>query len=363
MRDRLHRQYPGLEPGLDLVETVRAVHEGAAGAAEVKTLIVLDQFEQWLAAHPHFEDSELLNALRLCSQSRVQCLLLVRDGFLLTAKRFLDALDVPVLEGRSWAIVEPFSTEHAVVVLTEFGRAYDRFDDGQPGPEQIRFMKQAVAAMAKDEKVICVELALYADMIKDQPWTPATLKGPGDLKEVGKTFLEAEFRFGTVRHEHEKAARGSWNCCCRKATSDHQRSPLAGRLAAGVRLRESAGRLSAVIRILADDLPLIMPVESDETTGDTPQGNDRGDAGNGDKSRSPESGPAVPLDPRVPADPLRAWLRGTATKDAAGTSQAGAAAADRGLEGDRIPQIRRNATTRTCRGRSSISNSVLRPAE
>ena len=54
-------------------------------------------------------------------------------------------------------------------------------------------MEQAVAAMAKDTTVICIELALYAEMIKDQPWTPGTLKGPGSLRQVGKTFLEQSF--------------------------------------------------------------------------------------------------------------------------------------------------------------------------
>ena len=80
------------------------MRDGQAGAAGVKTLIVLDQFEQWLAVHHHEPDAELLDALRLCSQPRVQCLLLVRNGFLTAGQQCMRTLDIPLKEHQSWRL-------------------------------------------------------------------------------------------------------------------------------------------------------------------------------------------------------------------------------------------------------------------
>jgi hypothetical protein len=43
--------------------------------------MVLDQFEQWLHAKKEDESTELVQALRQCDGGRVQCIVMVRDGF------------------------------------------------------------------------------------------------------------------------------------------------------------------------------------------------------------------------------------------------------------------------------------------
>ena len=60
-------------------------------------------------------------------------------------------------------------------------------------PEQESFLSQAVAGLAQDGKVISVRLALFAEMVKGKPWTPATLQEVGGTEGVGVTFLEETF--------------------------------------------------------------------------------------------------------------------------------------------------------------------------
>ena len=68
-----------------------------------QALIVVDQFEQWLHAHPGQQMTDLARALRQCDGCHVQCLLLVRDDFWLASTRFAQQLDVPLAEGRNAA--------------------------------------------------------------------------------------------------------------------------------------------------------------------------------------------------------------------------------------------------------------------
>ena len=85
---------------------------------------------------------------------------------------------------------------HAEKVLAAFGRAFGALP-GEPaklGREHRHFVEQAVAGLAQEGKVICVRLALFAQMMKDRPWTPASLRGVGGTFGVGsRAFLEETF--------------------------------------------------------------------------------------------------------------------------------------------------------------------------
>src|SRR5262249_38297239 len=68
---------------------------------------------------------------------------------------------------------------------------------------------QAVSGLAQDGKVIPVRLALFAEMVRGKPWTPATLKQVGGTEGVGVTFLDATFTAATAPPQHrlhQKAA-------------------------------------------------------------------------------------------------------------------------------------------------------------
>src|SRR5262249_5506225 len=86
-------------------QTPAALRRGQGLSAGQKVLIVLDQFEQWLHGRKDEEASELIRALRQCDAGRVQCLLLVRDDFWLAVSRFMQALEVPVMEGENSRLV------------------------------------------------------------------------------------------------------------------------------------------------------------------------------------------------------------------------------------------------------------------
>jgi len=45
--------------------------------------------------------------------------------------------------------------------------------------DQEKFLDQAAGGLALEDKVVPVRLALFAEMVKGKPWTPATLTAVG----------------------------------------------------------------------------------------------------------------------------------------------------------------------------------------
>ncbi|HEV3236510.1 MAG TPA: serine/threonine-protein kinase, partial [Gemmataceae bacterium] len=199
----LRRQVPALPSNIDLIESLAALRQGRFLESGLKVLLVVDQFEQWLHAKRREENTTLVQALRQCDGDRVQCLVLVRDGFWLAVSRFMQALEIRVLEGENSKLVDLFGPLHARKVLNGFGRAYGRLlDRGGCTKDQGAFLDQAVAGLAQDGKVIPVRLALFAEMIKGKEWTPATLREVGGTEGIGVTFLEETFTAATAPPEH-----------------------------------------------------------------------------------------------------------------------------------------------------------------
>ena len=80
--------------------------------------------------------------------------------------------------------------------------------------------------MAQEGKVICVRLALFAEMMKGKAWTPASLKAVGGTEGVGVTFLEETFSAATAPPEHryhQKAARADLKALLPETGTRHQR--------------------------------------------------------------------------------------------------------------------------------------------
>ena len=82
-----------------------------------KVVIFLDQFEQWLHANRDVERPELAQALRQCDGRRLQCVVMVRDDFWMAVTRFMQDLEVRLVEGQNSAAVDLFTPQHARKVL------------------------------------------------------------------------------------------------------------------------------------------------------------------------------------------------------------------------------------------------------
>ncbi|MDP1559788.1 MAG: protein kinase [Pirellulaceae bacterium] len=263
----LRKRCPGLEDNLSLKATLAALRRGQGIPVGKKVLIVLDQFEQWLHAKKEEENSELVQALRQCDGGRVQCIVMVRDDFWLAATRFGMQLEVDFVPGSNMALADLFDLDHARKVLAAFGRAFGKLPDSlrEVDNEKKSFLKESVAGLAEDGKVICVRLALFAEMMKGKAWTPATLKEVGGTKGIGVTFLEETFSVQTAvpRHRlHQKAARAVL-----KALLPDSGTDIKGTMRSYAELLEASGYgnrpkdFDDLIRILDSEIRLITPTD------------------------------------------------------------------------------------------------------
>jgi serine/threonine protein kinase/formylglycine-generating enzyme required for sulfatase activity len=263
----LRRQVPDLLGNLGLVESLATLRQGQFLEPGQKVLLVLDQFEQWLHARRGEEHTELVQALRQCDGGRAQSIVMVRDDFWMAATRFMTHLEISLLQGQNCAAVDLFDLLHARKVLAAFGRAYGRLSDnlGQCSREQDAFLDQAAAGLAQDGKVISVRLALFAEMVKGKPWTPATLREVGGTEGVGVTFLEETFAASTAPPQHrlhQKAAQAVLRALLPESGTDikgHMRSQQELLAASGYASRPKD--FDDLRRILDAELRLITPTD------------------------------------------------------------------------------------------------------
>ena len=272
----LHKVCPDMPADRTLVESLSALRRGRILHPGQKVLLILDQFEQWLFARRGEPNPELITALQQCDGEHVQAVVMVRVDFWMAAIRFMRDLEIPLVEGENSTAVDLFDLLHARRVLTAFGRAYGVLPErtSELTPEQRTFLEQSVAGLAQDGKVISVRLALFAEMVKGKPWTPATLRDVGGTQGVGVTFLEETFSASTAppKHRlHQKAAQAVL-----KALLPHSGTDIKGQMRSESELRnasEHADRprdFGDLIRILDDELRLITPTDPEGSTGEVP---------------------------------------------------------------------------------------------
>jgi serine/threonine protein kinase len=262
----LRKRCGGVPDQLSLKDTLAALRRGLGRPAGHKVLIVLDQFEQWLHAKREQENTELVQALRHCDGEHVQCLVMVRDDFWLAVSRFLQELEVQLGDGRNSALVDRFDLGHAQKVLAAFGRAFGRLPD-RPGDltaEQRTFLRQAVLGLAEEGKVICVRLALFAQMIKDKPWSPASLKSLGGAAGVEVAFFDEAFGAAAAAPHrlHKKAALRVLQLLLPEGGADIKRAarPREELLEASG-YRDRPRDFEALLQLLDGELRLITPAD------------------------------------------------------------------------------------------------------
>ena len=110
-----------------------------------------------------------------------------------------------------------------------------------------------------------VRLALFAEMVKGRPWTPATLREVGGMDGVGVKFLEDTFsspRSNPNHRYHQRAAQAVLKALLPETNAD-----IKGRMRSVEELREVSGYadrpadFADLIRMLDGELRLITPVD------------------------------------------------------------------------------------------------------
>jgi hypothetical protein len=310
----LRKRCPALPSDWTLKESLAALRRGEGIPAGKKVLLILDQFEQWLHARSGEDTGELVQALRQCDGGRVQALVLVRDDFWLAVSRFCKALEIRLLEGQNSALVDLFDTDHAGKVLAAYGRAFGKLPAGPGGTAEgnSKFLEQAVRGLSQDGKVVCVRLALFAEMMKGKPWTPATLAQVGGAEGLGVTFLEGTFSAATAppgHRYHQKAARAVPKALLPEAGTDlkgHMRSHAELLAASGYADRPAD--FDELLRTLDGEVRLVTPTDPEGVLGEP-----------GASATGVGSGPPVASDPGSPGRyyqlthdylvrPMRDWL-------------------------------------------------------
>ena len=270
----------GLPEGESLAETLRFIRQGGGLPEGHKLVIVLDQFEQWLHAHSSEHDHEMRNALRQCDGGRVQCLLLARDDFWLPVSRIMEQVEVELAQGVNMQLVDLFDRQHARKVLITLGRAYERLpnDDRQITKEQEQFLREAVDALAENDRIAPVRLSIFVEMVKGKEWSRQVLRQLGGVRGIGLAFLEETFSAPTSNPSlrfHEKAVRNVLQRLLPPLGTDikgHMRSVDDLRTASGYVDRPQD--FTRLIHILDQETRLITPAE--ESRVESPEGRVQG---------------------------------------------------------------------------------------
>jgi serine/threonine protein kinase len=180
---------------LNIVDAISSIRGGSVLQEGCKLLIVIDQFEQWLFSHDDYSNEQLTSALRQCDGVATQAVLMVRDDFWVSVSRFLYELDIPILERVNSSMVDLFDLDHSKKVLALFGQAYGRLprDVLNWTKDHHAFCHAAVEAMSNKRKVIPVQIALFAEMMKSREWTRRSISALGGISGVGVSYLDELF--------------------------------------------------------------------------------------------------------------------------------------------------------------------------
>jgi serine/threonine protein kinase/formylglycine-generating enzyme required for sulfatase activity len=315
----LRKHVPDLAEDAGLKESVASLRRGHCLPSGRKVLIIIDQFEQWLHARPQGQGAELVQALRQCDGARAQCIVMVRDDFWLAATRFMQELEIDLLQGLNSAVVDLFDLDHARKVLADLGRAFGRLPDkpGEMTRQQKEFLRQAVSGLAQDGKVVCVRLSLFAEMVKDKPWLPETLKNLGGMERMGVHFLEETFTSPAANpnhKRHQKAAQAVLGALLPETGTDikgnmHSEQELLAALAASGHALQRKD-FADLMRVLVRETRLVMPTDPEGVAGEE-GGHAKEESRLGDKSAT-ETFPLAPRYYQLTHDylvrPLREWL-------------------------------------------------------
>lgn len=253
-------------PAKGLIEAMQQLRRGTE--SDRRLLIVFDQFEQWLHANPVSVESELVQALRQCDGEHLACLLIVRDDFWMSVHRLFREFDIRLAERENCTAVDLFDSRHARRVLHAFGHAYGALPERPEAlsSEQQEFLDRVIAELADEDRVICVRLALFAQMVRNRPWIPATLTAIGGASGVGLRFLEDTFGGLSTPLSyriHQVAIREILRALLPASGTDIKAcTRTAIELAAAARCDVNSGEFQQLLDILEEETRLLTPVDT-----------------------------------------------------------------------------------------------------
>ena len=265
-----------LEPKLDEKMTLPQVFDGIKSNLwdweTPRCLIVIDQFEQWLAANPVHEKTELAQALRHCNGQRLCCLLIVRDEFSQPTSRLLSGLDFNWNESTNIQRVDLFDKPHATRVLFQLGRALGRLPDSEQDlqPTQIAFLERVFEELAEEDRVVPVHLTMFTEMFKTRNWDERELDSIGGVAGVGHRFLESHF--GQENQSAETREFGKYAAPLLEYLLPHNSAGIRGsaksqsELIRVTELDSNPGLFKKLIDFLEQKLKLIVAEEHDSET-------------------------------------------------------------------------------------------------
>ena len=235
-----------------------------------KVVICIDQFEQWLFSHSAaLESSPLTQALRQCDGIHLQVVLMVRDDFWMGISRLMLALDQTISENHNALAVDLFDKRHARHVLALFGVAFGRLpsEENRRLPSRNQFLDAAIDSLAVDGRVICVQLALLAEMMKHREWGDSSLLSEDGGAGLGVHFLEQTFDLETSSRRHRQHTEGAHRVLRRLLPEPGAK--IKGAIQSESELRLASGYGDAVafrelLRLLDAELHLITPTDRND---------------------------------------------------------------------------------------------------
>jgi formylglycine-generating enzyme required for sulfatase activity len=239
VRAKLASTHPDADESASLAEAFAVAREQAKQAGST-TLLVIDQFEQWLSSNWDLGTSDLVDALRQCDGQHLQALLLVRDDFYLSVNRLFLELEVWLEERVNQAVVDLFTVKHAERVVLRFGQGIGKLGSSLRAEDR-SFAAALVDLIARNGRVVCVHLSLLMEMVKDLPWEIQSIDGLGDFTRIGQAYLVRTFDLPTAQPAH-------------RANSRLARSVLASLLPVpGAEIRGSAKSAKELLRSISDE--------------------------------------------------------------------------------------------------------------
>ena len=194
---------------------------------------------------------------------------MVRDDFWMGITRLMQALDLTISENHNASAVDLFDTRHARHVLAMFGSAFGQLpaDEESLSPLQNRFLDAATTYLAVDGRVICVQLALLAEMMKHREWTDSELLSKDDGAGLGVNFLEQTFDKDASPRRFRRHAEGAQRVLRRLLPEPGAK--IKGAIRSESELREASGYSDAaafreLLRILDSELHLVTPTDRNE---------------------------------------------------------------------------------------------------